>query len=394
MAPEQAEGRPANEASDLYSLALVLYEGLAGDNPVRGRGPASTARRLGARMPSLQRLRRDLPADLCHALDTALLPRPEQRGDLRRLRLALAAALDEVGDERGTVATPGATVWPQSGSFSRARLARPRASAPPAGAPARAVAAAAAGALTYAALTSLDVNSAVRPALAAGAVGLAVALVPRLGWLLGTLAIFLWLAGPAPGIALLVACAALPTMILLRRAPGAPLWVPAIAPLLGAIGLAGVYPALAGQARRAVHRAALGALGLWWLALAELLTGDKLLLGPPHGAHGAASWRASAPDAWHHALGPLVSSGVLALAAVWAVFAAILPLLVRGRSLPSDLVLATMWAAGLAGTTQAIARTVQGVPDPYGLVGGALGAGLIALLCAASRGVAATPVRA
>jgi ABC-type enterobactin transport system permease subunit len=53
-----------------------------------------------------------------------------------------------------------------------------------------------------------------------------------------------------------------------------------------------------------------------------------------------------------------------------------------------------MWAAGLAGATQAIARTVPGVPDPYGLVAGALGAGLIALLCAASRGVAITPARA
>ena len=63
-------------------------------------------------------------------------------------------------------------------------------------------------------------------------------------------------------------------------------------------------------------------------------------------------------------------------------------------TLPGDVVLATMWAAGLAGTTQVIARTIPGVPDPYGLVAGALGAGLIALLCAASRGVAATPMRA
>ncbi len=85
---------------------------------------------------------------------------------------------------------------------------------------------------------------------------------------------------------------------------------------------------------------------------------------------------------------------MLALAVVWAGFAAVLPLLVRGRSLPGDVVLATMWAAGLAGTTQVIARTIPGVPDPYGLVAGALGAGLIALLCAASRGVAATPMRA
>src|SRR5205807_7868226 len=39
MAPEQAEGRPAAESADLYSLALVLYEALAGVDPVR-TGPA------------------------------------------------------------------------------------------------------------------------------------------------------------------------------------------------------------------------------------------------------------------------------------------------------------------------------------------------------------------
>jgi eukaryotic-like serine/threonine-protein kinase len=398
MAPEQAEGRTATEASDLYSLALVLYEGLAGSNPVRGRGAASTARRLGARMPPLQRVRRDLPHDLCQAIDSALLPRPEQRGDLRRLRQALVAALEDVSDERGTIATPRggdapSISLPHVGS-GIARVPRPRRPAPPAGAVARAAAATAAAGLTYAAVTSLGVHCAVRPAVAAGAAGLAVALVPRLGWLLGALALFLWLAGPAPGIAVLVACVVVPTLILLRRAPGAPLWIPALAPLLGAVGLAGIYPALAGQARHWSHRAALGALGLWWLVLAELLTGDKLLLGVPPGARPSSAWRASAPDAWHHALAPLASSGVLALAAVWAAFAALLPMLVRGRSLGSDVVLATMWAAGLAGATQAIARTVSGVPDPYGLVAGGLGAGLIALLCAASRGVAVTPARA
>ncbi len=165
MAPEQAEGRPATEASDLYSLALVLYEGLAGDNPVRGRGMASTARRLGARMPPLQRLRRDLPPELCRALDTALLPRPEQRGDLRRLRTALTHALDDVDDEPGTVATPALPV-----ALARARIhPREHRPAPPAGLVARAAAAAAAAGLTYAALTSLGVDATVRPALAAGA---------------------------------------------------------------------------------------------------------------------------------------------------------------------------------------------------------------------------------
>ena len=39
MAPEQADGQRVDERADLYSLALVLYEGLAGVNPVRGGSP-------------------------------------------------------------------------------------------------------------------------------------------------------------------------------------------------------------------------------------------------------------------------------------------------------------------------------------------------------------------
>src|SRR5213078_2157185 len=49
MAPEQAEGRGPTPASDLYALGLVLYEGLAGVNPLRGATPAETARRIGDR---------------------------------------------------------------------------------------------------------------------------------------------------------------------------------------------------------------------------------------------------------------------------------------------------------------------------------------------------------
>jgi len=44
MAPEQAEGNETGPPADVYSLALVLYEGLAGHNPVAGGSPAATAR--------------------------------------------------------------------------------------------------------------------------------------------------------------------------------------------------------------------------------------------------------------------------------------------------------------------------------------------------------------
>jgi eukaryotic-like serine/threonine-protein kinase len=361
MAPEQADGRAAGEEADLYSLGLVLYEALSGVNPVRARGAAATARRLGARLPPLARLRRDLPLDLCHALDRAVQARREQRGTIADLRAALAEALPSTDDERGTVA--GSPLEGIARVATRPRVA-PKA---------RAVAALAAGALSAAALAWLTPRSGVEVQPAAGAAGaaLAVLVLPRAGWLIMAAALAAWAGGPSAAV---VAAAAIPTVALLRRA-GA-LWsLPAGAPLLGAVGLAGAWPALAAQAARPWHRAALGALGCWWLALAEVLTGDRLALGAAPGA---------ALEGSH--LAPLVSSGALALAALWAVAAVLLPVLVRGRRLAADLVGATAWAAALGSATQAVCATLSWQPAMRGLVAGAVVAGGLAVALAASRG--------
>src|SRR5437868_1243377 len=109
MAPEQAEGRGASEASDLYALGVVLYEALAGVNPVRGATPAETARRLGTPLPPLRRFRRDLPRGLCAGIDTAVAVDRARRGSLPALHRALADALDAVGDEPGVVSPPALT---------------------------------------------------------------------------------------------------------------------------------------------------------------------------------------------------------------------------------------------------------------------------------------------
>ncbi len=95
--------------------------------------------------------------------------------------------------------------------------------------------------------------------------------------------------------------------------------VPAAAPLLGLAGIAGAYPAVAGPFRGAWTRAALGAIGLWWLLLAEPLLARDLALGTPPG---------DAADV----LDTLASSGALLLAPLWAVAAVVLPWLVAGRA--------------------------------------------------------------
>jgi len=363
VAPEQAAGGEVGEEADLYALALVLYEALSGVNPVRGRGAAATARRVGARLPALGRLRRDLPLELCQALDRGVLARPEQRGTLADLRAALADGLPVADDERGTIA--GSPLEGLAGPAPRPRV-RPRA---------RVAAALCAGALAGAALAWLTPAGAFDVAPVAGATGaaLAVLLAPRLGWIAMACALAAWAGGPT---ALVIALAAVPTVVLLRRA--GTLWsVPAGAPLMGLAGLAGAWPALAAQATRPWQRAALGALGGWWLALAEVLTGDRLALGAPPGA---------ALDAKH--LDPLLTSGALALVGLWAVAAVALPVVVRGRALAADVVGATVWAAALGSATQAVADTLSWQPTMRGLVAGAVVAGGLAVAFAASRGEA------
>ena len=55
-------------------------------------------------LPALRSRRRDLPPELCAALDRALAPDPEARGTLDELAEALADALPEVSDDGGTIA--------------------------------------------------------------------------------------------------------------------------------------------------------------------------------------------------------------------------------------------------------------------------------------------------
>ena len=130
MAPEQAAGERVDERADLYSLALVLYEALSGSNPVRMPSPAETARRVGTVLPPLRRQRRDLPAELCAAIDRALAPDAERARDARRAGGALADALPDVSDEGGTIA-PHARRGRGSRVPVRWRPAWPRARSPP-----------------------------------------------------------------------------------------------------------------------------------------------------------------------------------------------------------------------------------------------------------------------
>jgi hypothetical protein len=357
MAPEQAAGERVDDRADLYALALVVYEALAGVNPVRGASPAATARRVGTVLPPLARARPDLPADLCAALDQALRPDPEERGELEHLADALEDALLDVSDADGIIdPLPLERRGPRA---LPARFARPLA---------------ALGAAGLAATACATVpHPPVAPAAAAAAVALAVALLPRAGWLAGAVAGVLVLAPDRPGAAALAAVALALAPLLARRSPLA--WsLPAVAPVLALAGLVSAYPALAGRARRPLVRAGLGAAGAAWALLAEPVLHRALVLGVPP----ARRWDHAAGTALTDAAWPLVTSGAIALAGLWALGALVLPWIVRGRSLSLDLVAATAWAAGLAAATGGLGERITGTQPP-GVVAGAVAAGALAL---------------
>jgi eukaryotic-like serine/threonine-protein kinase len=293
MAPEQAEGSGATEAADVYSLALTLYECWAGVNPVAGRTPAETARRIGADLPSLGVQRPDLPVALCEAIDDCLVADPLARPATLELAEVLAHELGGLESER-----PLATGEEEA-----------------------------------------DVHP--RPAARGARIALALALVGGL-WVL---------AGPAgkPGLALVVGVLAIPGLVVAGSLEQ--VFVPLLAPLLGAVSLGLAYPALAGRRGGGAERALLGALGWCWMATASLLLpiGPSLDLGPGP----RPGWAGSASAAAHGVLAPLADPASLAAALAFALAAWAMGPILRAGHVALAFIWAVMWSAGLTAILRA-----------------------------------------
>ncbi len=80
LAPEQVEGHPVDERSDVYSLGLVLYEMLAGRSPFGADTELATAvARLTSAPPRISDARPDIAPGLAHVVDRALAREPDDR---------------------------------------------------------------------------------------------------------------------------------------------------------------------------------------------------------------------------------------------------------------------------------------------------------------------------
>ena len=409
MAPEQAEGARVTPASDVYSLALTLYEGWTGKNPVRAGGPAATARRLGRPLPPLASMRQDLAPELCDAIDDALDIDPARRPSPEALRADLRAAERDLTDEGGLVEpeTLRRVGLPttrrtrrlfgrgpeQPGYFHddptapTGVLGRGEPDTPPTravGLLQRAGAGLLAGGLVLGVLGALGPDPSFSPAAAAGAAALATALLPRIGWMLSVFALCAWLVSPEAdrqGTAVVIAAAAMPIPFLLPRA--GLLWsVPILAPLLGTVALGPAFIGVAALAPTPWRRAGLAIAGFWWLVLGEAITGKALLFGSPDGTLPRSDWEGSISAAVSDVLAPLATSPALAPLVVWAAFAVALPLVVRGRWLAVDLVGAGVWVVGLVlahvALGDALAADVA-LDNARGAVAGSLLAAIVAL---------------
>ena len=79
--PEQAEsGRSADTRSDLYSVAAVLFEMLTGRPPFEGETAVDIViKHMNEKVPSICRLRTDLPPELDQFMQKAMAKSPDDR---------------------------------------------------------------------------------------------------------------------------------------------------------------------------------------------------------------------------------------------------------------------------------------------------------------------------
>jgi serine/threonine-protein kinase len=115
LSPEQAQGAPVAESSDLYSVGIVLYELLTGKVPFTGETPVEIAMKHLAQPPvPPSRLRTELPRDIELVVMRALAKDPHERyqtaeemdADLARVQRGLSVSPETEEAATAIIARP------------------------------------------------------------------------------------------------------------------------------------------------------------------------------------------------------------------------------------------------------------------------------------------------
>jgi hypothetical protein len=333
MSPEQAAGRRAGPPSDVYSAGVVLYELLAGENPLRGESAAETLSNVAAhRLPPLGELRPDLSEELTELIDDACRAHPGERPDAYELSDALQEVL-----ESGALGA--------SGLRRVQRLVRPLGRA--ADVAERGGGAALAGVTATAVLGALPAYPA-SWTLPLVALSIAVwAVVPQAGlaWLLAIMAFPLFNVSLSVGTAYL--CFAVVLFLLARGRPVTAVW-PTLALVLTPLYLTLLAPAGAavlGRVRGPLTAAWAGAATLFYLLLVRAPRGPFIGFQP----RGRLARDLALADhplevAWD-VLAVVLSWPSLAQMAAWAALAAAVGAALRARDVVTRL---WIWALAFA----------------------------------------------
>ncbi|MCX7860361.1 MAG: protein kinase [Chloroflexus sp.] len=119
ISPEQAEARRVDGRSDLYSLAVVAYEIIAGRVPFSGATPQLIVAHAQLPPPPISSIAPGLPTELDLVLTRALAKRPERRF---QTGMAFIAALCDIANRNGilpaTKADLAALVSPPTSAYA------------------------------------------------------------------------------------------------------------------------------------------------------------------------------------------------------------------------------------------------------------------------------------